>query len=472
MVNRVCSKDMFVNQLKNFNLGASSAPTSAYALAKLHASAFYNDAGFEDSKRFQRFTNATEIQVSDFIRRVRRIPSDDAILDPTLENELHLIFFAEIRDMVSNDTKDEEWLAQELGVPALPSSHLDEAVEIKMVKCIRNAATFRTFDFCAALYCPVDTQNKRSYRKYLRNYLNILFDVETCREAYEWALARACHEYIIVRSIQDGFDKSNWLSSLKVLSDKDCLNLLMQIYKAYAEYLGDHILISMWGQQSTKRLRAENLRMAKSTGALEDKIEQLTKDVESRNAQLVKFRKENDALRTNVQDYNEKLDEIDDLKRELKKKLTECEELKDECTRLKEQVNDLWRNLLAEPDDDVEPANTLNLDEIMQDPLSKTARVVFIRDIERKNYVMMQRLAEVFPRAKFTDGMSSDINVRTTDLIVALTAYTSHSVYYKGADLAKRQNVPFMPIKNANVEIIASEMLRKLKQISPKVSCE
>ena len=36
MVNRVCSKNMFVNQLKNFNLGASSAPTSAYALAKRH----------------------------------------------------------------------------------------------------------------------------------------------------------------------------------------------------------------------------------------------------------------------------------------------------------------------------------------------------------------------------------------------------------------------------------------------------
>lgn len=472
MVNRVCSRDVFVNQLKNFHLGASSAPTSAYTLAKSHVSAFYNDAGFEDSKRFQRFTNAAEIQVSDFIRRVRLIPSDDAILDPTLENELHLIFFAEIRDMVSNDTKDEEWLAQELGVPALPSSHLDEAVEIKMVKCIRNATTCRPFDFCAALYCPVDTQKKRAYRKYLRNYLNILFDVETCREACESALVRACHEYIIVRSIQDGFDKSNWLSRLKVLSDRDCLNLLLQIYKAYAEYLGNHILLSMWGQQSTKRLRAENLRMAKSTGALEDKIEQLTKDVESRNAQLVKVRKENDALKTDIRDNSAALEEIEGLKRELKKKQTECEDLKKECSRLKEQINDLWADSLAEPDDGIESTDTLSQSEIMNDPLAKSARIVFVRDVERKNYVMMKRLEEIFPRAKFTNGVASDINVNATDLIVALTAYTSHSVYYKGADLAKRQNVPFMPIKNANVEIIASEVLRKLKQISPEVSCE
>ena len=71
---------------------------------------------------------------------------------------------------------------------------------------------------------------------------------------------------------------------------------------------------------------------------------------------------------------------------------------------------------------------------------------------------MMQKLQERFPNAKFTNTIASDIHVNSTDVIVALTAYTCHSIYYTAAGIAKKHNIPFLEVQNANVDIITRKI--------------
>ena len=75
----------------------------------------------------------------------------------------------------------------------------------------------------------------------------------------------------------------------------------------------------------------------------------------------------------------------------------------------------------------------------------------------------MKRLREIFPKANFTNGISSGVNENTTDLIVFLNAYISPKTYWLVKGEAERKHIRMLSTPNVNAAIIAQKICEAMK---------
>lgn len=72
----------------------------------------------------------------------------------------------------------------------------------------------------------------------------------------------------------------------------------------------------------------------------------------------------------------------------------------------------------------------------------RNKRIVFIRDQEHADYLIMQQLADYFPNARFSNGIASEASNKSTDMVILLTKYTCHGTYWSARDKSRSKKVP------------------------------
>ena len=443
-----------INNTTNACLLPPSAPECA--LEKEHLDAFYNAGDFTSGKRFQRFVKTAEEQVGSFFIRLYGLSANHAP-EIVLHTELMYILWTEMKYLTQDDDK-----SQRLLFKVLKSRKVREVRSgYELSRCVRRNA----FSVYTAVYGPADKNNTKAWVPYINNISKVANDEDMLEDAYRSSLSGACFDYILDRTIDRGLETGTWLAQLKTLSDRDCLSLFLHICERFMRAIEEKALVLTWNRNAgILGLRRETARLVKENNALQEKTAGLEKDIQSRDAEILRLRKENQSLREEKRtaDLEDALSA--QLERALRKQKTEYEELEKKYGLLQEFADGLQDSIKEDAEQAEDNGGSVPFGELMQDDVLRNLRIVFVRDKETKDYVMMRRLSEVFPRAKFTNGVSSDINVRTTDLIVPLTAYTKHWSYWIGTGVAKKQSVPYMPIKYANVERIVRMIADRTKQ--------
>ena len=133
----------------------------------------------------------------------------------------------------------------------------------------------------------------------------------------------------------------------------------------------------------------------------------------------------------------------------------QCEELLTDKNRLLEYIE------MQEASDTAEE-ETENPDILHSDEFACIAdgRIIFVRDKEKDTYPVMGKLAKVFPNAVFTNLAETSPDFSKADIVVLLTKYTKHGLYWEARDRAKLAGAMCVHSDKSRVESVVNDILR------------
>lgn len=292
--------------------------------------------------------------------------------------------------------------------------------------------------------------------------IRTVIDTDRYPKLLQNALNRACYDFIQLQAVNDdSIEDENWLP--KVRESLSCGWLIYILTKTF-EYVLQNVentaafgLLHIDPNIGLFSPFTEMDEIKKTLTATEElhqqEIEHLRGLLSSEKEARQALQKENASLKQTVETRDNADNENKKLRKELKDAAAENQKLSEKYQSLLEYAEKLSEDVSEEPEE-----------EEMVSPEIFTKRVVFVRDKENEGYVMMRKLEEMFPNAKFTNGIASDINAKTTDIIVALISYTCHGTYWGASGIAKKNGIPFLAIKNKNVNVIAAGIQKTLKE--------
>lgn len=291
---------------------------------------------------------------------------------------------------------------------------------------------------------------------------------------YAEAFTRACFDYVSIQTAQMGLISENWFRSCK--EELDANHLLFIASKTFEYTLQDisdgatFDCLTLTNENSTTPallMRVHELSEEKDSNdkSNEKRIKEAQKALDEERKKHLQTQEKYEKLRDSTaeaittDDVKKMKAEIDALRASKQSLASANTKLTSEIQRMKDEYQSLsdYVNILTSQEDEVEPSDA---------PAESSdlwyKRIVFVRDKKDEGYLLMQKLSEMFPNAKFTNGIASDIDVNCTDAIVALIAYTCHGTYWGACGIAKKNDIPFVAIKNKNVDIIAARIQKEL----------
>jgi actin-related protein len=186
----------------------------------------------------------------------------------------------------------------------------------------------------------------------------------------------------------------------------------------------------------------------------------LTELLAMKDRELEAQKQKNAELQKQINENREKDKRESEAQKELRKLQAKFEKL---SARYESLLN--YTTQLEAPDDDAVDEG-VPLDE----ELLKKQRIVFVRDKKHEGYVIMQKLADYFPNARFTNCIASEINAKTTDLIVQMIPYVCHGTYWGAESVAERKNVPMLSIRNTNPDVMIAKINEAIQRKLAKQS--
>lgn len=275
------------------------------------------------------------------------------------------------------------------------------------------------------------------------------------------ALEMACYDYIRFQVTEHNLDEESWYRAVKNLNSRQILLILKSVYERAVPLVEER---ATWAIMNLEKedsfpnaLRELHIAKTEAEQHREESSEELAelrRILEKKDAELSSLRAEiaqQQAVNNDVQAVRR---ERDSLAKELKKERDRVNRLTREREQL-ETLNEQYAELLRfaaqeEPDR-----------ELPQDIELQKRRIVFVRDKEHADYVMMKRLQAYFPNAGFTNCIASDINAHSTELIVVLIPYVSHATYWNAQ--SSSGGVPILKVQNANVGRIVEQIRAAFK---------
>ena len=272
-------------------------------------------------------------------------------------------------------------------------------------------------------------------------------------------LERACYNFIHLKMLEQNLQDESWYTAVKTITNEQLIwimsntfELLMYEVEARAGCLTLYMLpngsprIFKELQEATEEI--ENLK--EQAKAEDERVKEL---LAKRDRDLQSVRNECNVLQNKLDNMESNDNEIVKLKRKVKALEQELQSTKDRLASA-EQYTDELQEAMNEPD--TEPVTDTAIDPTM----FADKRIVFIRDKANENYVIMKRLAESFPSARFTNCIASDINANATDLIVVFTSYVHHCIYYNASSIARRKHIPIISTYKANYDMVLADIAR------------
>lgn len=411
-------------------------------------SSFYYDAGkLIQSKRFKRFESLVEQRIEELIQGIVE-PEDgglavrttkDFIKDAVFSYTDEVLSFSKTSVVhVSNDTDKIEGFVRATGY--------------SIVKCVCPQVS------AIQIMIPKKGDDDNVTELYIEAILTLvkssMFDT-----IYQNALAKACYDYIREHALSMQLVDENWFGKLKTFSEAETLTFLTRIFENVLSTADELAFLTLESQKESV------VQKIQSANEYEDEIVELNQTIKKINdvaqAQTEQLKKRDEI----ITQLNRQLCEANNatatkedntalLSQKLKKKDAELEQLREKYNELQAYADSLQQLLEDEPTCEETPEQTA--DELAKNLQDK--RIVFVRDKKNEKYDIMAKLAELFPNAKFTNCIASDINARATDLIFTFTPYVCHSTYWNACSIAKRKNIPLIAMKNTNVNIITQRI--------------
>ena len=144
--------------------------------------------------------------------------------------------------------------------------------------------------------------------------------------------------------------------------------------------------------------------------------------------------------------------ELNDSLRNLEKQEEKYQKLLDKYEVLTEYIEQLEETVRVEDNPEDADDSNISFADFPVDMFTK--RIVFVREKQFDHYIIMKRLQSYFPNANFTNGISSEINMKSTDMVVLLTRYVKHGTYWGARDSSKKAGVPYVHCECTNIPLV------------------
>lgn len=428
------------------------------ALALIRATVrFCNVNDFKESKRFKRFCKLTEEKIDSILFRsgAHKRQVGDCKGKPLL--------FHDICQFAVIDHFDCQFAGGKKDAPL-------EVIENDITQAIRGnfySAFNTTADRNASslwsyfhMLCGLQKDEQAAIDVVQTSASYILYKMWD--EIYVEALEHACFDFIRLKAAEDKLTEDNWLTSLKQVTDEQILHIMSRTFETALFDVEDrtYFRLTCIGQDSgiTKEICKRfisNEDVSDAAKELEQKQKQIETALSEDKAKCKQLEAENASLKVKYNSACSAFEKVKRLQRELTEEKKKNAELKAKYKSVVEYADSLS---LEENETEAENEETTDLEKI------RYKRIVFVRDKKHEGYVLFDKLAEIFPNAKFTNGIASDIDAQTTDLIVALTRYECHGTYWGAESYAKGKGIPFYKAGSANVDNIIKVVAEAFKK--------
>ncbi len=419
----------------------SDKEKDAYVAINKHCKSFYADADpFTESKRFERFMDIFEDHASEFIKQleISMMNSEDKRMQRTYDTS----FCESIKKVVkahiytkyieTERQMPEDWLSlcDLYGDATLkPFSVLKEVVRL-----LKEADSFDK----ELLICCVGAA----------------FTNEQFSSIYYQAICHACYDYVCFQAVEKDLTSENWFKILKELDCHQTFRIIIKTFEYTVSIVEDSSALRMihnyhMNEDTVSKLLLKTITMKKELDELDDEMCQQQAAISAKGKEVRELKQANAELQRQLDTTASDIQERAKLQKKLKEEQERNRQLQEKVDSMQEYIS-----LLTVKED---PETAPELPE--SDPsMYADRRIVFVRDKKNENYILMKRLAERFPNAKFTNVIASDIDIKTTDLVVQLIQYQGHSTYWKASGIAKRNNIPILVSTYANFDAITKQI--------------
>ena len=284
---------------------------------------------------------------------------------------------------------------------------------------------------------------------------NVGFEMPSFREIVEFQLRELCRYRIqSIAFIDKELNESTYYKK-GLLKEDDCIGFLLELLDALiieAEHVIEYVYRSVRNDTSIGMQIAEFKKQVECTQ------ESYVNQINELNAQNKACRQQLANVETAYKEIEKKLFTANEnAVKPLRKEISDC-------NKKIEQQTKKYKSLLAKYEALTEYAeqfemaedDTLSVDISVDDiPAEVFAKkIVFIREKQYSNYTMMRKLNQYFPNANFTNGVSGDIDMDTTDMVVLLTRYTKHGTYWGARDASRRAGLTCIHCAYTNISSI------------------
>ncbi|MEE5994701.1 MAG: hypothetical protein V3G42_15980 [Oscillospiraceae bacterium] len=429
---------------------------------------FYYDAEtFVKSKRFQRFVQIFETDAQKMFQDMK-IHSDKGNQHPKVSDILKdaIVDYTKIRYLQKNNDEEKENSESDTYET---KEYLNGYYSIKMtsydlVKAVLNRIQSNLWILDMLDDGIVEWKEKKEEESFALNSIYRVLCSEIFLELYTNALQKACYDYIQQQAVVNELTDETWFRAVKNLSYRSIFHIMTKTFEYTLNAVEDRAALRMMCldvkdsvPETLRQLAIQEDRIEILEEKYQQEIENLKVAIDAKEKKMQELTAECNSLKAS----NENRECSDKEKKQLQRELREEKEKYEKLYQKYQSALEYARQLSEiEKEESAEPENISVLTDNTE---LQTKRIVFVRDKRNENYVMMKRLAEYFPNAKFTNCIASDINTQTTDMIVVLTAYVCHGTYWNADSIARRNGIPILPVANSNVGMIINRINDAIK---------
>lgn len=456
-----------------------SAKHRISAAHRSNVEAFYYDAkNFVNSNRFLRFVAMVDDGLKQMLKDMgmyqtyrdsAETPTFMQIVEDAIRTQSFDRYYEENRDN-ADEFSDE---MKEIAKVADRYDRTGTSIELVGAFLDRGQSMLWLMEVLSDEETDWNEDDEDTYPRVLKNIARVV-----CSDVFELlyrdALVRACYDYIHFHAVDKGLNETTWMATLKKLSYSQLLLIGTKAFEYTLYNVEDRAAYSMMCIDAKESL-PDALRKLKRDEALVETLQRLrendlsdfTDNLLAKSNEIEELKRENAHLKSELENKDSSGKEVVKLQRELAKLRKQKDELQgkyDSAVKYADMLVDAADESLKVQ----EPAQVNSEDAIDTGQLAASLsdkRIVFVRDKRQQDYVLMNKLAELFPNARFTNCIASDINAKATDLIVCLTLYVHHSTYYKADSIARQKNIPMLNTKNANVGIITKQIWEEFNSL-------
>ena len=238
--------------------------------------------------------------------------------------------------------------------------------------------------------------------------------------------------------------EENYIAKTKLEKESDKILFLANLFanlQRDTENIFAEICIPIISEKAMKAVNASKKRL------MQTESEQMTK--------MKKVLAESQrVINQTVNENNKLLNEIDQLKKQHKNYIKQTIE---KINELVAQNKDLQKKLKITEDKYDELNEYIkvveydeNLDDETEVEIDTSRRYLFISSKGKEGYNINKIILDTFPNAKIEYGIVN-IPAKYTDMVVILTSYTKHNIYYGIKEQCKNKNIPMIHCRQHSI---------------------
>ncbi len=292
-------------------------------------------------------------------------------------------------------------------------------------------------------------------------YNAFFYDVPTFREIIDYQMKELCRYRIQSLVYSDDNVNETTYYKLGLLKDKDCLDFILDLLGAMiveSERVLDYIYDMVRNEESL-RLVVDSYKRGfdrfhddyvNDVNILNEKLyEGKQKLIESESNYKVLENKINDMCEDAAKPLRK---EISDYIKKLEKQEEKYQKLLNKYDVLTEYIEQLENMVKVEDNPEDADDSGISFADFPADMFTK--KIVFVREKQFSHYIIMRKLQSYFPNSNFTNGVSGDIDMKSTDVVILMTRYVKHGTYWGARDASKRAGVPYVHCEYTNIPLV------------------